>query len=254
MKKYIALVLLNFSLVFSLFSQSVPINYLSISEDIIQAIQQKEDVSIYIKTLSYANESQLNAQLGTDNQKIAFWVNIYNAYIQIILTKDPTKYNDRSTFFKEKQINIAGKLLSFADIEHGIIRGSQHEFFLGYLKRWFVDDFEKKFRVNQSDWRIHFALNCGAVSCPPVAVYNWERLDQQLDLSSENYLRKHTSYDEKVQTAYVTALFSWFRGDFGGLEGIKQILLDDKLIPNKSVKLKTTTYDWTLDLGNFISL
>jgi hypothetical protein len=243
-----------FGFCWNVFAQGVPVNYLGLSEEILEAIEKKEDVSIHMKTLSFAKENQLAGQLGTDAQKIAFWVNIYNAYIQIILTQDSGKYNDRSAFFKEKQINIAGKMLSFADIEHGIIRGSQHEYFLGYVKRWFVDDFEKKFRVKKRDWRIHFALNCGAKSCPPVAIYHWERLDEQLNLSSEAYLKKFTSFVAEEQTAYVTSLFSWFRGDFDGLDGIKQILLDYKLIPNKSVKLKTTNYDWTLDLGNFINL
>lgn len=252
MKIFNFILLIGFFL--SLKAQGVPVNYLALSEEILEAIERKEDVSIQMKTLSFANENQLAGQLGTDAQKVAFWVNIYNAYIQIILTKDQNKYDDRSTFFKEKQINIAGKLLSFADIEHGIIRGSQHEYFLGYLKRWFVDDFEKKFRVKKRDWRIHFALNCGAKSCPPVAIYKWERLDEQLDLSTENYLKKFTSFVADEQTAYVTSLFSWFRGDFDGLDGIKQILLQYKLIPNKNVKLKTTNYDWTLDLGNFVNL
>lgn len=235
-------------------AQSIPVNYLAISEEILEAVRNKENVSIYMKTLSAANENQLAAQLGTDDQKIAFWVNVYNAYIQIILSTDPKKYGDRSTFFKQKQINIAGKELSFADIEHGIIRGSQHEYFLGYVKRWFVGDFEKKFRVKKRDWRIHFALNCGAKSCPPVAIYKWERLDEQLNWSTENYLKKFTTYLPDVQTAMVTSLFSWFRGDFGGLDGIKQILIDYKMIPSKNVKLKTSNYDWTLDLGNFIQL
>lgn len=236
------------------FAQGVPVNYLAISEEMLENIEKKQDVSIQMKTLAVANENQLAGQLGTDVQKIAFWVNIYNAYIQIILTKEPSKYNDRASFFKEKQINIAGRLLSFADIEHGIIRGSQHEYFLGYVKRWFVDDFEKKFRVKNRDWRIHFALNCGAKSCPPVAIYKWERLNEQLNLSTQNYLKKFTTYVPDEQTALVTSLFSWFRGDFGGLDGIKQILIDYKMIPNKNVKLKTSNYDWTLDLGNFIQL
>lgn len=233
---------------------SVPVDYLEAAEGMVAEIKNKSDVSSYIKTLEIANEDVLAAQLGTDAQKIAFWVNIYNAYIQVILSKNPEKYNDRGTFFKKKQINIAGNILSFADIEHGVIRGSQHEYFLGYLKKPFASNFEKKFRVSQRDYRIHFALNCGAKSCPPLAIYDWTRLSDQLEKSTENYLKKFTAYNDDEKTAYVTSLFSWFRGDFGGIDGIKEILLKFKLIPNKSTRVKTSTYDWTLDLGNFVEL
>jgi hypothetical protein len=239
---------------FSLSSKPIPIDYLASAQEMLSDIKYKKDVTSYINIFAVANEDALAAQLGTDEQKIAFWVNIYNAYIQVLLTKDPNKYNDRGQFFKEKQIKIAGHILSFADIEHGIIRGSQHEFFLGYFKRPFASSIEKKFRVLKRDYRIHFALNCGAKSCPPVAIYDWTRLSEQFDKSTDSYLRKFTNYVSGEKTAYVTSLFSWFRGDFGGIEGIKDILLKFKQIPDKNTRLKTSNYDWTLDLGNFIDL
>ena len=235
-------------------AQSIPVNYLSTAEELLTAIKNKENIASYIKTLEVAESDQLASQLGTDEQKTAFWLNVYNAYIQIILSKNPEKYKDRRNFFKNKQIVIAGENLSFADIEHGIIRGSQHEFFLGYLKNPFADKFEKKFRVGKRNYRIHFALNCGAKSCPPVAVYDWTRLSEQLEQGTEAYLNKYTTYVDKENTAYVSSLFSWFRGDFGGLDGIKNILQKKQLIPDKNTRLKTTTYDWSLDLGNYIEL
>ncbi|MFZ1750641.1 MAG: DUF547 domain-containing protein, partial [Saprospiraceae bacterium] len=145
-------------------------------------------------------------------------------------------------------------LFSFADIEHGILRRSQHEYFLGYLTKLFPSSIEKMLRVQKRDWRIHFALNCGAKSCPPVAVYDVDRLDEQLNASAMSYLKTFTTYNKTENIASVTSLFSWFRGDFGGLAGIKTILKDRGLIPDRSVRLKTSYYDWTLDLGNFISL
>lgn len=235
-------------------SQGVPINYLFTSQEFLKDIRDTKDISAYIKILEVCNIDKLNGQLGTDDQKFAFWVNIYNAYIQVILTSNPKKYDDRRTFFKEKQINIGGHWMSFADIEHGILRRSQHEFFLGYLTRFFPSNLEKKLRVEKRDYRIHFALNCGAKSCPPVAIYDWTRLSEQFDKSTKAYLTKFTNYKTDEKTAYVTSLFSWFRGDFGGLDGIKEILLKHQLIPDKSTRIKTSTYDWSLDLGNFISL
>ena len=47
------------------------------------------------------------------------------------------------------------------------------------------------------DPRIHFALNCGAVSCPPIAVYEGESLDEQLDIATEGFLEGNTIVDKE---------------------------------------------------------
>ncbi|MFZ1705153.1 MAG: DUF547 domain-containing protein [Saprospiraceae bacterium] len=229
-----------------------PINYIQASTDFVMSLKNHQDVEIYIKIFEKANFEQLQMQLGEDSQKLTFWINIYNGYIIYILRKNPELYENRRDFFKNKQIEIAGESWSFSDIEHGIIRGSQHEYFLGYMKKWFPKKRERQMRVKNRDYRIHFALNCGAKSCPPVVVYQIDRLDQQLNQSTERYLTKNTTYDMESKIVKTTTLFSWFRGDFGGKKGIKKKLLSLNLIPDKDVKLAYMTYDWTLDLTQFV--
>jgi hypothetical protein len=248
----------NFIITFSLLCMTfhmnaeVPVNYLQVSEDLMMAIYTNSSDVPYLKTtLAKADENQLAAQLGTDAQKNAFWVNIYNAYILDILTENPEKYNNRRQFFNEKQVLIAQKNLSFSDIEHGILRRSKNQYSLGYLRKWFVNSFEKKMRVDKVDYRIHFALNCGAKSCPPVNIYSWTTIDEQFAASTINYLRKSSTYSAEKRTAYVTSLFNGFRKDFGGLKGIKNILKKHHIIPDTDVKIVHSEYDWTLDLNNF---
>jgi hypothetical protein len=245
---------LCFGLSHDISAQEKPNNYIAEAKAFLTAIRNKENTDIFVKAFANCNIEQLSQQVETDEQKLAFWLNMYNAYIQNILTKNPEKYNDRGSFFKDKQLNIGGKLFSFADIEHGILRHSQHELFLGYITRPFPDNTEKMLRVKKRNWHIHFALNCGAKSCPPVAIYDESRIDEQLGAGAKKYLTAFTSYRKEENTAYVTSLFSWFRGDFNGIKGIKEILLKFHLIPDTSVRLKTSEYDWTLDLGNFVDL
>ena len=233
---------------------NIPINYIASSEEFVESIKRGEAVSDYIKIFEYAKEDELANQLATDDQKKTFWLNVYNGFIQVILQNNPDLYNDRSAFFKLKQINVAGTMLSFADIEHGIIRHSQYELFMGYLTNPFPGSYERKFRMDKRDYRVHFALNCGAKSCPPVAVYNIDKINSQLDKSTATYLRRVSKYKANENTVYTTSLFSWFRGDFGGIAGIKEILYDLKIIPQKDCMVKTSNYDWTLDLGNFVTL
>jgi hypothetical protein len=227
------------------------IDYQKVSKELLSNIIAKKSFQNEIDILSKSTLDELQNQLKTDQQKIAFWVNIYNAFIQISLTENPDLYNDKGAFFSEKRVKIVGETLSFDDIEHGIIRKSRMKISLGYLRKWFRPKWERKLRVEDIDWRIHFALNCGAKSCPPVAIYSVENLEKELDFMTKAYLKEQTSYNSDDKTATSVALFSWFRGDFGGLKGAKNILFEYKITPEKPKNIDFKTYDWTLLLGNF---
>jgi hypothetical protein len=69
---------------------------------------------------------ELKDHLNTENKAKAFWINIYNTYVQYLLKSNPELFNDRNAFFKEELITMAGEKLSFDDIEHGIIRHSKN--------------------------------------------------------------------------------------------------------------------------------
>jgi hypothetical protein len=226
-------------------------NLVDLSGAFLTRIQEKKDVEDIIKKLESTTIEDITTDLDTENKKFAFWVNIYNGFIQYHLTKHPEYFEDRGNFFSEKRIKIAGELLAFSDIEHGIIRKSQHPLMLGKHQRWFIPKWERALRVNERDWRIHFALNCGAKSCPPVAIYNAEDLDHQFDFMTQKYLEEFTTYNTETKTANSTALFVWFSGDFGGKRGVKNILSDLNITPTRPKKVNKDQYDWILLLGNF---
>lgn len=230
-------------------------NLNSLSESLLHYIKDGRDTRSIQEQLAQISVETLEKGLKTDTQKKAFWINIYNAYIQILLTDHPELYKNRNSFFKTAQIPIAGRKLSFAFIEHGIIRKSQWELGGGYVHKWFTSDFERKLRVSELDYRIHFALNCGAKDCPPVAVYTPGHLEEQLHTGTQRFLGKTTKLKTATKTAKVTSLFSWFRGDFGGKKGTLNILEDFHILePGTAEKLHFKNYDWTLSLNNFIDL
>ncbi|MDX6745542.1 DUF547 domain-containing protein [Polaribacter sp. PL03] len=227
------------------------VNYNNVSQDLLQNIMNGKPYEKEVKILEDSTLKALVSQLKTDKQKIAFWVNIYNSFIQISLTEDPKEYEDRGAYFKKERVKIAGELLSFDDIEHDILRRSRIKLSWGYLRKYFRPKWERKLRVKNIDWRIHFALNCGAKSCPPVAKFTPESLDTEFDFMATEYLKEQTTYNKETKTATSVSLFSWFRADFGGLCGAREILETYKITPEKPKKLDFKTYDWTLSLGNF---
>lgn len=231
------------------------IDYNELSEKFLAKALNEEDTQEIRDVFANASLKDFELALNNNQKKLAFWVNVYNAYILEILKDNPKLYEDRGNFFKNEQIPIAGDTISFAKIEHGIIRKSQWEYGLGRIRKWFPNKLERKLRVDKRDYRIHFALNCGAKDCPPVAIYEWERLDEQFNKGTKKYLSGSTVYDESKKEVAVTSLFSWFRGDFGGKSGVKKILKNLELIPTtKDIDISYKNYDWTLDLDNYIEL
>jgi Protein of unknown function, DUF547 len=227
-------------------------DFIKISQELLYAAKTKAPTDSISKILEQVPEADLERQLTDDNRKKTFWINIYNAYTQIILSKDPDRYKKRSRFFGSRQIPIAGRMFSLDEIEHGLLRHSRIKWSLGHFGNPFPSSFEKRNRVGIVDYRIHFSLNCGAKSCPPIAFYTPEKLDQQLDVATKVYLKGETTYNPTHNEVTVPALMGWFRGDFGGKSGIRAILKKLALIPVDShPSVHFATYNWSLQLENF---
>ena len=225
-----------------------------LSQDFMYAAKTGEETSNFIAKLKQMGMDELREAIKTDDEKKAFWINLYNAYTQVSLKKNPEQYKKRSQFFGGKQIEIAGHSFSLDDIEHGILRRSSIKWSLGYFKKLFPGQTEKQLRVDRLDYRLHFALNCGAKSCPPIAFYKPETINQQLELATKAYLRGEAEYDETTNTVKLPTLMSWFRRDFGGKKKMIELLKPLSVIPaDKNPKIKFKDYDWTLYLQNYKS-
>ena len=243
------------SFVFMLHTTTYAGKYQDYAIELVRTAQEKQSATAIFEQLANASLKELKSELNTDNQKFAFWLNLYNGAVQHLLAADPTLFDDRGKFFSTPRIKVAGVMMSLDDIEHGMIRKSKVKLSLGLLGKLFVSGFEKSLRINNISPKIHFALNCGAKSCPAVAIYDPQRVQEQLDIAAKQYLSETTTYLADENQVQVTALISWFRGDFDGLKGAKAMLKSYNLIPKDSDPNVTfKDYDWTLDLGNFKTL
>lgn len=227
---------------------------IKLSQDYMYAARLKDDAREFITRLRDIPYSQLLNDLNTDDDKKAFWINIYNASVSASLQKNPELYKKRRTFFKSKNILIAGKPFSLDDIEHGILRRSKIKWSLGYFNKLFPSVTEKELRVDKLDYRIHFALNCGAKSCPPIAFYNAAGIDAQLNLATNAYLSAEAVFDKEKNSLQLPAILSWFRRDFGGKKKMLELVKQLKIIPvDVTPKVIFKKYDWTLYLENYKS-
>lgn len=235
--------------------KQVPMNNIvALSEQFIYAAKTGTNTASLIDSLQALSYGNLRNHLTTDDEKKAFWINIYNGFTHVFLDKHPEQYQKRSAFFGAKQITIAGKVFSLDAIEHGILRHSKIKWSEGYLNKWFPSTTEKQLRVDTLDYRIHFALNCGAKSCPPIAFYNSSKINTQLDIATKAYLTGEANYNDNNKTLELPTLMSWFRHDFRGKKGMLALAKQLGIVPaDQQPKIEFKKYDWNLYLDNFKS-
>jgi hypothetical protein len=223
---------------------------LTLAREYLLAVRTGGDVARHRRALASLPRTRLHAGLPDDRARSAFWTNLYNAAVQDALDRNPSRYESRRRFFGRPVATVAGHRLSPNDIEHGLLRGSRSGLGLGYLPRLRPDAFERAHRVGVPDPRVHFALNCGAASCPPIAAYEADRLDEQLDLATASYLDAEAEYDPDAGVVRAPRLLLWYVGDFGGPSGVRAFLSDHGVVPRDAApKLRFRDYDWSLRRG-----
>ncbi len=108
------------------------------------------------------------------------------------------------------------------------------------------------------DPRIHYAIVCAAVSCPPLRseAFVPERLDAQLDEQGRVFLSKQNQFDTATRTARLSQIFNWFGGDFGpdapavlraiAVHAPAEIASALRTAPDRW-KIEYLDYDWSLN-------
>jgi hypothetical protein len=106
------------------------------------------------------------------------------------------------------------------------------------------------------DPRLHFALNCGGRSCPPIGAYAASRLDEQLHLASLAFLAATATLEPGIGVLRLSRIFRWYQSDFGGKEGVLAFVADHTTdaavsahiaqLPNQ-LRLQYDSYDWRLN-------
>ena len=224
-----------------------------VARQLLERVRREEPVESHLQRLAEFEQRELE-MLRTDRiAALAFWLNIYNAATQLLLVERPGLFDSRWRFFRTAAITIADVPLSLDDIEHGILRGNRSKYGLGYLPRIANTGLESDYQL-KVDPRIHFALNCGAASCPAILAYEAEQIDDTLDEATQLHLDNTVTYNPERNRMRVPRVCLWFIGDFGGFSGLKAFLRDYGQIPDRrNPSIRFQRYDWTKRPRRFIS-
>ncbi|MFT5207018.1 MAG: hypothetical protein ACI9CF_000763 [Candidatus Omnitrophota bacterium] len=216
--------------------------------DYAQAQKNSDKLNIFIASIEALEESEYNG--WQVNDKIAFWINVYNAaMINLVLENYPIKktFGLKAVSYPSNSVQqikdvwdrgvvwVFGRSMSLNDIEHGTLRR----------------DFNEP--------RIHFGLVCASIGCPTLrkSAFVGDDLNSQLNEQAYLFINNpiRVRYDVNTNKLYLSPIFKWFRKDFETQGGIKVFL--KKHLPefdandiNAQTGIKWLSYDWSLNESN----
>ena len=157
------------------------------------------DLRIFTTLLSNLSPHSHPDSFKQASSRLAYWINAYNALVLkgvvVAYPVDSVKdIKEQMGFFSQTYYAVGGERLSLNDIEHKILR--------------------KVF----DEPRIHAAINCASVACPPLSrnVYRSEDLDAQLETAMRTFVAEKVRLDRENRTVVLSKIFDWFGGDFTG--------------------------------------
>jgi len=192
-------------------------------------------------------------------QRLAFWINIYNTAVihGVIELGLEQSVKEFPRFFDRMVYEIGEFRFSLNEMEHGILRGNRRPPYR-LLRPFREKDPRLEFTVIPLDPRIHFALVCGAQSCPAIGFYEAEKIDSQLQLAAMSFINSpQVKILPQERTVLISQIFKWYKVDF---EGSNKALIETLLSlldegENKSflqqhrdrIRIKYQPYDWNLN-------
>ena len=183
-------------------------------------------------------ESTLNQYLGLlekikvgdlngKNEKMAFWINAYNAYtLKLILKNYPLKSITDLHGGKPwdvKWIKLDGRNLSLNNIENDILRPTY------------------------KDPRIHFAVNCAAKSCPSLLNKAWTsgNLESSFVTQTKKFINNSDFNKISKKKVEISKIFDWYKVDFGNLVNFLNKYSSTEI--KSDAKIEFVEYDWSLN-------
>ncbi|KAL5016161.1 hypothetical protein ScPMuIL_005750 [Solemya velum] len=199
---------------------------------------------------------------ATLEEKLSFFINVYNALVihANISVGPPVNLWQRYKFFNTVKYLIGGHTYSLQDIENGVLRGNRRG--LGMLTRPFSQsDPRLKVALEKPEPLIHFALVCGAKSCPPIKTYTADGVLDQLEFAAIAFLEDESGCIINMEKKQIklSQILKWYQDDFGDskqevLQWVHHILPDgvkksnlQELLSTGNFKLSYLTYDWGLN-------
>ena len=176
------------------------------------------------------------ATLAAGDEKLAHLINAYNALsmFNVIESGIPATHAglNKITFFFNRKLQIGGEERSLYSFENDVIRPYTRDI---------------------GEPRVHFALNCSAVSCPvlPRTPFTAARLQEQLARETSAFfaLPENFRVDRAARTVWLSEILKFYTEDFVPAHGQNLIDYANRYASTPApldYRVRFTPYDWTV--------
>ncbi|VVB02754.1 unnamed protein product [Arabis nemorensis] len=190
-------------------------NFIHISRSSIDVTRFTHYCSPAVPRLSVLMQklSEVDLSFLTYKQKLAFWINIYNACIMHAFLEYglPSSHNRLLTLMNKASLNVGGIVLNALAIEHFVLRHPCEP------EHGLLDEKETILRhtygLGYSEPNVTFALCRGSWSSPALRVYTADEVVNDLGRARVEYLEASIGVSSKKKIV-VPQLLQWHMKDF----------------------------------------
>lgn len=171
-------------------------------------------------SLAALDESVL-ARLGDDQSAAkAFWLNVHGALAE---RSHGGPASDSCL--------VAGTRLDADHIAHKLLRAGRWKYGFGYVPDPLPGQFARRHQLDELDPRIHFAVLAARRAPQLVPTFRATNVEEDLTGVTARYLDATVVYDDGADVVRVPRVFLWYRGDFGGPDGVRELLAEHDVLP-----------------------
>ncbi|XP_031384929.1 uncharacterized protein LOC116198816 isoform X6 [Punica granatum] len=152
-----------------------------------------------VEQLAKVNPIHLN-----NNEKLAFWINLYNAMIMHAYLAYGVPRSDLKLFslMQKAAYTVGGHSFNAAAIEYGILKMKppMHRpqiALLLALHKLKISEEQRKSAIDGYEPLIAFALSCGMYSCPAVRIYTAKNVREELLEAQLDFIRASVGVSSK---------------------------------------------------------
>jgi hypothetical protein len=154
----------------------------------------------------------------TKDQMLAFGLNVYSLMIRYAFIKIGIcmSENDRVHFLDHVKFEVDSKTFSLQEWID-LLRGNEVSPMTKMVSFGSLDS-RKDLAMSELDFRIHFALNSGAILCGsaslPFAEFNAEKVDEQLEIATQVFCSDQSNLRIEGDQVCISKAIGWYRSDF----------------------------------------
>ena len=194
--------------------------------------QRRDDLDRYVRHVA---DTPL-AALPQGPVRLAHMINAYNALsmFNVLQSGIPETHAGWSKvrFFVLRKVVVGGQAISLRSFENDLIRPDTRSL---------------------NDPRVHFALNCSAVSCPalPRKPFSAQALEAELERETRAFFARPENFriDTASRTVWLSELLDFYPEDFVPRPAASLLAYANRYAPQPApldFNVRFTPYDWTL--------